>query len=857
MEKLFADLDGFGDAVAVIDEAGAAISYASLLDLAQTQAALLIGVRKLVAIEISNRLTPLATYVGAVRAGHAVILTGPGGATEDSAVVRRFDPEAVFRDADDAWTLRAGAKTAAPLHDDLAVLLSTSGSTGSPKLVRLSHANLAANARSIIEYLQIAADDAAITTLPPAYSYGLSVIHSHLLAGARLVLFDGSVADTAFAERVDRFAATSFAGVPHTYDLLDRSGFDPAVHPSLRYLTQAGGRMGADRVSAWAASAKACGRRFVVMYGQTEAAPRMAYIPPEDTERYPDCIGRAVPGGAFRIDLVGDGDEGELVYTGPNVMMGYAESRADLARGAEVTELRTGDLARRNGAGYFQITGRLNRISKVFGLRISLDEVEARLAEAGLPAAVAADDDGLVVAAPATCRIDDVERVLSGTLRLPGAAFKILSVDATPRLDSGKIDYAAILRRGREPPAEKSLAKTDIRGVLSEILGVKVVRDDDTFIGLGGDSLNYVRTWLALEDRLGHCPEGWETMTVAELEGGSHDRPQRKMAIDPDVLARAVAIGIVVMHHVTNSSVGGGATSLLVIAGMNFSRFQTPKLFNGQLWAVLEPLLVKVLLPYFVIITAYFTLQHGVFLPQYLLASNFTPTPAGGQDALRTTIFWYIETYIWVILGASLLVLTKPAQKLLTARPWTFSLGLIGVTTLVGGAARIWMKLPAFYDHTPFSMAYLFAFGWAIPQAKSLPRKLLLTALGAVALFALERPGVEFAAPVTLAALVLLLFVRKITLGWKLTQTVSTVAGASLYIYLSHGMVVHPLRTLLHGRIPPLMAIPALILCLGVGVGLARVVDFVETQAVRMMARLNLAPARLRGAELPHDEALI
>ncbi|QUD88687.1 AMP-binding protein [Phenylobacterium montanum] len=842
MKTLFDCLDQYGDAIAVIDEEGRPVTYAALLARAASLVEPLGARRRLVAIEIANRLTPLAAYVGAIRAGHAVILTTPGGASDEAPIVRTFRPEAVFRAG--AWTQKPAAEAATELHPDLAVLLSTSGSTGSPKLVRLSHGNLAANARSIIDYLGIGPDETAITTLPPAYSYGLSVIHSHLLAGARLALFDGSVTDPAFAQILDRDGASSFAGVPHIFDLLRGSGFEPAAHPSLRYVTQAGGRLPADQVLAWATQLRKAGKRFFVMYGQTEAAPRIAYVPAEDIERHPDCIGRAVPGGRLRIEPIGDGEQGELVYAGPNVMMGYAEGRADLTRGAETAELRTGDIARVNDAGYFQITGRLSRISKVFGLRISLDEIEARLAQAGLAAAVAADDEGLAVA----CAASDTQAatdLLLNQLHLPKAAFLVLALPTIPRLSSGKTDYAAILRQARDA-GEAAQARTGgLRPALAAVLGVRQVRDEDSFISLGGDSLNYVRAWLVLEEHLGRCPENWETMSLAELEGASQSWPQRRMAIDSDVLARAVAIVMVVMHHVTNSAVGGGAYSLLLIAGMNFSRFQVPKLAQGQLWSVLEPLLVKVLAPYFLIISAYFVLQHGVFLPQYLLVSNFSAS-AATPDPLRTTVFWYIETYVWLILAASLMMLAPGLRRLGAKHPWPFALGLVLVTLIAGSVARLNMSLPVFFDHTPFTLGYLFAFGWAIPQARTTGRRLLLLALGAGALFAFERPGIEFAAPVTLAALTLLLFVRRVTLGWKLTQVVSMTAAASLYIYLSHGMVVHALRSALHGRIPLALALPAIALCCLIGIGLSRAVDLAEAWA---LARTR-PRAALRSADL-------
>ena len=227
--------------------------------------------------------------------------------------------------------------TAHDLHPDLALLLSTSGSTGSPKLVRLSHDNLRCNAASIADYLGLTPDDRAITSLPMHYCYGLSVVHSHLLVGAGLVLTDLSVVDECFWRLAEDAGATSFAGVPYTFEQLERSGFTERALPSLRYVTQAGGRMAPERVGRWRDHGRRSGWDLVVMYGQTEATARMAWLPPDRADAHPEAVGIPIPGGSFRLEPVDEVDEpgvGELVYAGPNVMQGYAVSAADLARGS-------------------------------------------------------------------------------------------------------------------------------------------------------------------------------------------------------------------------------------------------------------------------------------------------------------------------------------------------------------------------------------------------------------------------------------------------------------------------------------------------------------------------------------------
>ena len=175
-----------------------------------------------------------------------------------------------------------------PLHPELALLLSTSGSTGSPKLVRLSDRNVSSNAHTIGSYLELTPDDRGITALPLHYCYGLSVLHSHLAAGASVVLTDASVVDPCFTDALQAHGVTNVAGVPHTFELLERSGRDRLNVPTLRFITQAGGRMAPDRVEQWVRRAERWGAKFYVMYGQTEATARMAYLPPEIARRRPE-----------------------------------------------------------------------------------------------------------------------------------------------------------------------------------------------------------------------------------------------------------------------------------------------------------------------------------------------------------------------------------------------------------------------------------------------------------------------------------------------------------------------------------------------------------------------------------------
>jgi acyl-CoA synthetase (AMP-forming)/AMP-acid ligase II len=450
---------------------------AAVQTLAETLAA---PEKRLVVLVCRNRAPVVIAYLAALEAGHAVALLG--GAVNPAFrrdLVARYRPELVLAGPDDLdpdavptgyalddaaaaplrlWRRADGAQ--GPLHPDLAVLLPTSGSTGSPKLVRLSRASLEANARAIGATLDLDEGERPITSLPISYSYGLSVLSSHLCAGASVVLSGDTVVSPTFWDLVRAQRCTSLAGVPYTYQVLHRVGFENLVLPSLRTLTQAGGKLPDALVARFAAHMRAAGGRFFVMYGATEATARMACLPAGELPRKLGSAGRAIPGGRFAIDAGGALTDaprttGEVVYTGPNVMMGYATTREDLALG-DVTGgcLRTGDLGYLDEEGYLFLTGRTSRFAKLFGLRLDLDAVEAILRRRS-PAAVVGTDEKLVAfceLAP-DADLDACRLELAAALAVPHRALELRRVAALPLTANGKVDYARLQRDAALDPA--------------------------------------------------------------------------------------------------------------------------------------------------------------------------------------------------------------------------------------------------------------------------------------------------------------------------------------------------------------------------------------------------------------------
>ncbi|HLO77180.1 MAG TPA: AMP-binding protein [Magnetospirillum sp.] len=488
---LFAALDHHAGRLALIEPAGRRLSYADMLAAGDGLAAAVrdfAAGRPLVAVLCRNDADCIAGYVGLMRAGAAVLMLHHSiQPAQLDDVLGRFPPAFVYAPNDvapgGAEAARLGAYVlwrrpgpALDLHPDLSLLLTTSGTTGSRSFVRLSAANLLANARAIARYLEIGGDDRAITTMPLSYSYGLSIVHSHLLQGASLVATEDSVVSAPFWRVLRDLAVTTMGGVPFIYDMLKKLRFARMDLPALKVLTQAGGRMAPELVSEFAESCAASGRRLIVMYGQTEATARISWLPWEQVLLRPGSIGQAIPEGHLWLEaedgtvIDRPGTVGELVYAGPNVSMGYASVAADLARGDDNGGvLRTGDMATCDEDGYFFIVGRRKRFLKIFGHRVNLDDLERVLHSAGLDCACAGttdsyksshalhsagldcacagtDDDLTIYACGASA--EQVRDAVASRTGLTPQMVKVRLIAAIPRAESGKVDYGRLATMG-------------------------------------------------------------------------------------------------------------------------------------------------------------------------------------------------------------------------------------------------------------------------------------------------------------------------------------------------------------------------------------------------------------------------
>ncbi len=413
-----------------------------------------------------NDITSILTYVGVMRRKLCIVMINVNIEKQQLKVLLdSYKPKYIFgpseylqmfQTARILWTKESyslidfSSETKFALFPELKMLLPTSGSTGNPQFVRLSTRNLEANSQSIIDYLELDGSARAITTLPINYSYGISIINSHFLAGGSIYLSENSVVSRAFWNDVAESEATHFAGVPFTYESLRSFKKDLIKLPNLRVFTQAGGRLAPEIVREFAMECSKEGKLFYVMYGQTEATARIAYLPPKFASRFPDSIGIPIPNGS--IELWDENDQiiakshvpGELVYKGENVSLGYSQSLEDLRLGDQnMGLLKTGDIAIRDDNGYLFVKGRKNRFAKIFGVRINLMDLESRFNMMGYEI-VALDINGTLCVASLKHEVDTLalRDLISVYLSIHKSGIKVRFFSKVPRSESGKIKYA-------------------------------------------------------------------------------------------------------------------------------------------------------------------------------------------------------------------------------------------------------------------------------------------------------------------------------------------------------------------------------------------------------------------------------
>ncbi len=463
------DFEKYADKCALISDDGQSVSYKELQEISDSIADC-VGERCLVFALCNNEIGSVAGYTGFINNGIVPALLNahldddlfeglcdlylPSYIWLPESQAGKYGSFSVVFRSYGYVLLKTDYEKKYPLHPDLALLLTTSGSTGSPKFVRQSYANIRSNTDSIIKYLELDSSERPITTLPMNYTYGLSIINTHLAVGAALLLTDKTLMQKEFWSFCKDRKATSFGGVPYTYEMLDKLRFWRMDLPSLRTMTQAGGKLTPELHEKFAVFAAENNKKFIVMYGQCEATARMGYLPFEYAVEKKGSMGIAIPGGKFSlIDI--DGNEinksdtpGELVYEGDNVTLGYAECGDDLAKGDERHgRLVTGDMAQFDDDGFYYIVGRKKRFLKIYGNRVNLDEIDRLIkSEFNIEVASSGIDDHMYIFVTEQDKADSVRDYVIGKTKLNPVAFKVIVINEIPKNDSGKTLYKELAK---------------------------------------------------------------------------------------------------------------------------------------------------------------------------------------------------------------------------------------------------------------------------------------------------------------------------------------------------------------------------------------------------------------------------
>tara|TARA_B100000989_G_scaffold222150_1_gene169811 strand:+ start:19239 stop:20660 length:1422 start_codon:yes stop_codon:yes gene_type:complete len=462
--QLFKAFKKYKDNIAIIDQEYTDLSYSRVLK-ETDKIKKNIKKKSLILIVSDNSIGSLLAYLFSIINNHvSIIIDSKTSSQNILKIYKNYQPNYVFLAKNKEGILKKNCITKynffdqillknkkykkIKLNKNLSLLLSTSGSMGSIKFVKLSKSNLKHNTDSIIKYLKINSRDSSITNLPISYSYMLSVINTHLEVGASIIISRYSLIEKKFWETLKNSKVTSFNGVPYTYEILDKIGFQNIKINSLKYLTHAGGKIEKNKLKEIIKFSNKNNLKFFSMYGQTEASPRISYLKPEFSKKKIGSIGKGIPGNKiYLIDHLGNiiskpYVEGEIVCEGKNVFMGYSRSYKDLSEPNQNNfKLKTGDLGFFDKDRFFYVTSRISKIAKIFGNRIDLGTLEDFLDLKGYQVACLSNNKKIFVFFEKKFKKKILINTISRITNLNISSFELIKLECLPRTLNNKINY--------------------------------------------------------------------------------------------------------------------------------------------------------------------------------------------------------------------------------------------------------------------------------------------------------------------------------------------------------------------------------------------------------------------------------
>ena len=467
---LFKSFNKYNKNTAIIDKEYSNLSYKQVLT-ETNEIKKEIKNRSLILIVSENSLGSLLAYIFCIINNHVgIILDSKTSKQNIIKIFKSYQPNYVFLSKKtksifkkicsekyiffDQSLMKNKINKKKKLNKNLSLLLSTSGSMGSIKFVKLSRNNIKHNTDSIISYLKINKKDSAITNLPISYSYMLSVINTHFEVGASIVISKYSLVEKKFWETLKNSKVTSFNGVPYTYEILTKIGIKNIKIETLRYLTHAGGKLEKDKLKEIIKFCKKNNLKFFSMYGQTEASPRISYLKPEFSQKKIGSIGKGIPGSKIYIidntskKIIKPFVEGEIICEGKNVFMGYSNNYKDLKKANEENyKLKTGDLGFVDKDGFLYITSRISKIAKIFGNRVDLGALESLMSQKGYKVVCLSDNKKVFIFIEKKYNKTNLINTISKITNLNINSFELTKLKNLPRTANNKISYHELKNR--------------------------------------------------------------------------------------------------------------------------------------------------------------------------------------------------------------------------------------------------------------------------------------------------------------------------------------------------------------------------------------------------------------------------
>ena len=461
----FNEIDKYKNNIALITEKEN-ITYGSIIEYSN-KFFNKIKERSLVLIKCQNSLEIIIAYIAFSRLNCPIILIDNNLVSQGyEEIIEAYKPDYIFQNKKNKKNninythlsnfglfelLENQKKIKNLINENLSLLIPTSGSMGSPKFVRQSYQNIMTNIEQVTQSLNVKASDRSITTMPLNYTYGLSIVNSHLFNGASIIVNNHTLIDKSFWNILNNKKASNFGGVPFMYEILDKIGFEKKIPGSLEYITQAGGKLSKELLDKFIQISKNNNLKFITMYGQTEATSRMSYLDCNFLEKKIGSIGKPVKDGKFTIQdnkgkiIENSNETGELIYEGKNVSMGYAINYLDLGKDDDNKgKLFTGDLAQKDNDGFYYIVGRIKRISKVFGTRINLDDLEILLKNWGYECVCTGNDKLLNFFIINDFNNEKMTDRISKNIGIHKSAIKLNKIKNVPRNKIGKTLYSEL-----------------------------------------------------------------------------------------------------------------------------------------------------------------------------------------------------------------------------------------------------------------------------------------------------------------------------------------------------------------------------------------------------------------------------